>query len=154
MLQLESVSHVYSFHSYEKNLVRILVPEHLRQKVPQATVQTNNSSEPDIHLRDNVSVMEYYSSTLVFQDRLDTSQFPNTFADFDAQCLEQLLQYQADLYLIGTGGTARFPHRSIHQQIYARKLAIDFMDTGAACRTYNILTGEDRKVAALIFLDQ
>jgi len=152
MLQLESISHVYSFHSYEKNLIRIIVPENLhRQMETEHQFSDKDTSSSDS--TNGYSIREFSSTTLVCQDQLHIGQFPGSFSDFDQHCLEHLLQYNADNYLIGTGESAKFPDSSIHQQIYTRKLAIDFMDSGAACRTYNILSGEKRKVAALIFMD-
>ncbi len=153
MLQLESVSHVYSFHSYEKNLIRIAVPGNLRQQTEFKNTDSDNSISSNTSGSD-FSIREFGTTVMVYQNQLENGEFPETFAKFDEHCLELLLQYHADIYLIGTGTTAKFPEISMHKQIYERKLAIDFMDTGAACRTYNILTGEDRKVAALIFLDQ
>jgi uncharacterized protein len=152
MLQLESISDIYSFHSYEKNLIRIIVPVNLHQQTETENQFSNKGASSSDSTNDS-SIRELSSTTFVYQDQLNTRQFPGTFSDFDEYCLEHLLQYNADIYLIGTGESAKFPSRSIHQQIYTRKLAIEFMGTGAACRTYNILTGEKRKVAALIFMD-
>ena len=80
--------------------------------------------------------------------------FFENFTDFDENCIKQLLKQDAEIFLIGTGQLSKFPEKPILQYIAQHKLSIDFMDTGAASRTFNILTGENRKVAALIFFDQ
>lgn len=55
-----------------------------------------------------------------------------------------------ELLLIGCGaGFAQIP-RPIRDAARARRITIDAMDTGAACRTYNILMAEGRRVAALL----
>jgi len=55
-----------------------------------------------------------------------------------------------DVVLVGCGarmGAIPFPLR---QALKERGLAVEFMDTGAACRTYNVLMAEGRRVAAAL----
>ncbi|MBM3618852.1 MAG: hypothetical protein FJX23_09985 [Alphaproteobacteria bacterium] len=55
-----------------------------------------------------------------------------------------------ELLLVGCGnGFAQIP-RAVREAAKARRITIDAMDTGAACRTYNILMAEGRRVAALL----
>lgn len=55
-----------------------------------------------------------------------------------------------ELLLLGCGnGFAQVP-RAVREAAKARRLTIDAMETGAACRTYNILMAEGRRVAALL----
>lgn len=69
-------------------------------------------------------------------------------AHFDA-----LLAERPDVVLVGTGVRQRFGHPSLHAALSAAGIGVDFMTTAAACRTYNILVSEDRKVVALLFHD-
>lgn len=56
--------------------------------------------------------------------------------------------------LIGTGAKQFFPTRAFRDELRACGLVIETMDTGAACRTYNVLMAEGRDVAAaLIAID-
>jgi uncharacterized protein len=55
-----------------------------------------------------------------------------------------------ELLLVGTGAKLFLLPSSLRAEIRALGLAIDIMDTGAACRTYNILIGEERRVAAAL----
>ena len=70
-----------------------------------------------------------------------------TPADF-----EQVLQRSAEIeiLLIGTGKTMRPISPEIKSMLKAKKIAVDVMDSGAACRTYNVLMSEERKVAAAV----
>jgi len=70
-----------------------------------------------------------------------------TPADF-----EQVLQRSAEIeiLLIGTGKTMRPISPEIKSMLKAKKIAVDIMDSGAACRTYNVLMSEERKVAAAV----
>ncbi|MAN61574.1 MAG: hypothetical protein CMI60_06470 [Parvibaculum sp.] len=55
-----------------------------------------------------------------------------------------------DLLLIGTGVSLRFPSREVRDHLTNIPLHFEVMDTGAACRTYNVLLGEQRRVAAAL----
>jgi uncharacterized protein len=66
--------------------------------------------------------------------------------------LEPIFALQPDVVLLGTGPKQSFPARVIRQAFMARKIGLEVMDLGAACRTYNILVQEERRVAAVLFL--
>ena len=55
-----------------------------------------------------------------------------------------------DVVLLGLGATVANPPFELRRALKDRGLAIDFMDTGAACRTYNVLMAEGRRVAAAL----
>jgi len=58
----------------------------------------------------------------------------------------------ADIVLLGTGPRQRFPHPKLTAPLGAARVGLEVMDLKAACRTYNILVAEERKVAlALVF---
>ncbi len=52
--------------------------------------------------------------------------------------------------LLGTGPTQSFPSRALKQELRSQGMVVEAMDTGAACRTYNVLMAEGRKVAAAL----
>jgi uncharacterized protein len=62
------------------------------------------------------------------------------------------LALQPDVLLIGTGSQHRFAHPRLYRALADAGIGVEFMDTPAACRTYNILMAEDRKVVAAILL--
>lgn len=57
---------------------------------------------------------------------------------------------EVELLLIGTGSGTAFIDPSIRQALKAKNINVDVMDTGAACRTYNVLIAEERRVAAAL----
>lgn len=70
-----------------------------------------------------------------------------TPADF-----EFLASLDAEIILLGTGQQIRFPRPELLRPLVAAHKGLEAMDIRAACRTYNILAGEGRKVlAALLF---
>ncbi len=59
---------------------------------------------------------------------------------------------QPELIIFGSGERIRFPHPSCLQNLYARRIGVETMDTFAACRTFNFLAGEGRRVIAALLL--
>lgn len=78
-----------------------------------------------------------------------------TVAGFDALSEENFVYFltlQPEVLLLGTGAQQRFPHPSLYRALTDAGISLECMDTPAACRTYNILVAEDRKVIAAILI--
>lgn len=65
---------------------------------------------------------------------------------------EQLAELSVEVIILGTGPALEFPQPALSQALMRRHIGLEVMDTVAACRTYNILAGDDRKVAAALML--
>lgn len=63
---------------------------------------------------------------------------------------EWLRQQQPEIVLLGTGPKLRFPHPALTRPLIEARIGLEVMDTGAACRTYNLLAGEGRKVLVAV----
>jgi uncharacterized protein len=77
------------------------------------------------------------------------------FDHLDASDLEQLLALKSqgiELIVLGSGTKLRFLPPAWLKTLHAQRLGVECMDTPAACRTYNILAGEGRQVAAALLL--
>ena len=68
-------------------------------------------------------------------------------ADFD-----KLIDLGAELVIFGSGPSLRFPHPQWLEGLYNKRIGVETMDTHAACRTYNFLAGEGRKVVAALLI--
>ena len=64
--------------------------------------------------------------------------------------VQQLAELGADIVLLGTGASLRFPHPRLARALARAGIGLEVMDTQAACRTFNILVAEERKVAAAL----
>ena len=74
-------------------------------------------------------------------------------AGFDALRPEDFLVFETlgvDIILLGTGARQRFPHPRLTAALARAGIGVEVMDLQAACRTYNILVAEERKVAAAL----
>jgi uncharacterized protein len=74
------------------------------------------------------------------------------FDALQASHFERLAEMDADLVIFGSGERLRFPKPALLQALYARNIGVETMDTHAACRTYNFLASEGRKVVAALLL--
>jgi uncharacterized protein len=75
-----------------------------------------------------------------------------SFDALTAENFDELSKLGADIVLLGTGPKQRFPHPRLTAALGAARVGLEVMDLKAACRTYNILVAEERKVAlALLF---
>jgi uncharacterized protein len=68
------------------------------------------------------------------------------------ELLEAALAMEPLILLLGTGTRQVFPSAELMSQVQQRGIGLEIMDTAAACRTYNILAGENRKVVAALIL--
>lgn len=91
-------------------------------------------------------------SFVLAPDRL-VEDWPVTRAEqFDAAAAEAIAALEPEVVLLGTGERQRFPPREATVTLLRRRIGIEVMDNAAACRTYNLLAGEGRRVVAAIML--
>lgn len=87
---------------------------------------------------------------LVFRQAVWTERLPADVATLEARHLEILAGEGLEVVLIGSGDRVRFPEPAVTAPLYERGIGVEVMDTGAACRTFNLLASEQRAVAALL----
>lgn len=75
-----------------------------------------------------------------------------SFADLTAAHFERIAALAPEVVIFGSGPKLRFPHPSLLRPLIERRIGVETMDTGAACRTYNVLAGESRSVVAALLL--
>lgn len=64
--------------------------------------------------------------------------------------VERIAQFGASIVLAASAAGGRLPPAAVRRAFEARGIALEAMDLGAACRTYNVLAQEDRQVLALL----
>jgi uncharacterized protein len=65
-----------------------------------------------------------------------------------------VIELNCEILLLGTGQQQRFPPPALLRELMAARIGVEIMDTGAACRTFNILVAEGRNVAAALLLEK
>jgi len=98
-----------------------------------------------------VSDVAWRGAILVFPDRVLTWS-ETRIADLTSASFAALSDSdpRPDILLIGTGSRTTMLPSGLRAELRALGFAIETMDTGAACRTYNLLVGEERRVAAAL----
>ena len=94
----------------------------------------------------------YVSSVIVTAAAVIEGWRPATAQDITASDLEPLLGLGSDIVLLGTGARQQFPGPAVLRVLHERRIGVEIMDTAAACRTYNVLAGEGRPVAAALIV--
>jgi uncharacterized protein len=116
-------------------------------------------ARPDIHLirgygpgevRINDQVL--HANCIVTADALIMDWKARNSDSLTLEELQPILDLKPELVLLGTGSKQRFPPSTVRSLFTSRRIGLETMDLGAACRTYNILVQEERRVAAALFL--
>ena len=91
-------------------------------------------------------------SCLVTADQLITDWSPASFAELAPAHLEAIFALEPEVVLLGTGPTQRFAPPEVRGEFVRRRIGLEVMQLGAACRTFNVLVQEERRVLAALFL--
>jgi uncharacterized protein len=99
-----------------------------------------------------VGELDIRSSCLVTASTLTTDWQPSSVDELAREHLDALFALAPEVIVLSTGVQQRFPRAALRAEFATRKIGLEVMEVGAACRTYNVLVGEQRKVLAAILL--
>jgi uncharacterized protein len=120
----------------------------LSHELPEGFLYFRSCSADTVTIVDRVLTRSF----LLAPDRL-VEEWPVVSADqFDLSAVDALLALDPEVILLGTGPRQAFPPREAQVALLRRQIGIEVMDNAAACRTYNLLAGEGRRVVAAIML--
>lgn len=91
-------------------------------------------------------------SLVISSEHLIRDWPPQCLAELTADHLATAIAHKPEILIIGTGAQLRFPHASLIAQLQAQGIGVEIMDTPAACRTYNVLVSEQRRVTAALLM--
>lgn len=94
----------------------------------------------------------YGHSIVVLAEQVRVDWSVAGFDQLDEAHFSYFLALRPDVLLLGTGPRQRFPHPRLYRALTDAGIAVECMDTPAACRTYNILVAEGRRAIAAILL--
>jgi len=103
----------------------------------------------------SVNGTEYTDNILITANAVFPNWFSGKCADltvdhFAALWSDDFVGEKPEIVLLGTGSQHTFPDMSLLVELKNRNLAMEVMNTRAACRTYSVLVGENRPVAAAL----
>jgi uncharacterized protein len=99
-----------------------------------------------------VNDQTYARSLVLMPDRLLEPWGPDRVTDLALKDFMQIAELHPEVVLLGTGLRLRFPDAAMTRPLMELRIGLEVMDTAAACRTYNILMGEGRRVAAALMM--
>ncbi len=76
---------------------------------------------------------------------------PARFSDLTIAHFVAVAELGAEIIIVGSGLRQLFIHHSVSNELAARGIGVESMNTAAACRCYNVLAAEHRAVAGVIF---
>lgn len=95
----------------------------------------------------------YKHSVLLSSDGATLEWAAKSFNDLEASHFSQMVDLMPELILIGTGSRQQFPRPDLLKTLISARIGFEIMDSQAACRTYNILVGEGRKVLLALIVE-
>ncbi len=93
-----------------------------------------------------------HTTSLLLTADLLTRWAPQSFAELAAAHFDRIVPLAPEILVLGTGPRLQFPAPPLTRMLVEARIGLEVMDTPAACRTYNILMGEGRKVAAALIV--
>lgn len=99
-----------------------------------------------------INRQKFEKSLLVFPDRDTQTWACDSIQSADQTSLMMIIEYKPELVVLGSGSHFAFPDFELQAWLQANGVGCEVMDSAAACRTYNVLLAEKRKVAAALLL--
>jgi len=131
----------YTFRSYEPGKVQIFSP------LGQDLIVSPDTAAAV------AKVHTLSRSLLMLPNELIEDWGPATLDELTAEHLQPLLAHKPELLILGTGDKIRFPKPQVTQVLLTRGIGVEVMGNGAACRTYNYLISDLRRVAVALLMD-
>ena len=136
-----SQSSSLSIRSYGPGQVTLAVPERARIGDAPADEATT------LHGLETVR-----TSLILSAEQAITDWPPQRWDELEEQHFDAVLELEPEVILFGSGETLRFPPPHVVRAVSARGIGLETMDTAAACRTFNILVAEGRRVVAALLM--
>lgn len=123
----------YVIHAYGEGEITVGLPTHERTAA-------------------NEGKLRLTCSFLITAEQLTTDWPPERLEELRREHLDPLAALQPDVVIFGVGPTLRFPDPAILAPLTEKGIGVEVMDSRAACRTYNVLAGEGRRVAGALLM--
>jgi uncharacterized protein len=100
-----------------------------------------------------INLVRHSGSLLVLPEAPVIPWPVSSFDQLSAEHFAMLVDSAPEVVVFGSGERLRFPHPRLTAALTAKRIGVETMDFKAACRTYNILMAEGRKVAAALLIE-
>jgi uncharacterized protein len=94
-----------------------------------------------------------YTSSLVLTPEVVIADWtPRVFEELAATHFDSIVALKPEIVILGTGARLRFPAPACLAPLARAGIGVEVMDTAAACRTYNILASDGRRVVGALLM--
>jgi uncharacterized protein len=101
----------------------------------------------------DVNGARHHANVAVSADAITPGWSTGTLEAVTEEHIGRVAATRPEIVLLGSGAAFRFPHPSVLAPLYRAGIGVEVMDTRAACRTYNILLSEGRRVVAALIVE-
>ncbi|MBX3709825.1 MAG: Mth938-like domain-containing protein [Gammaproteobacteria bacterium] len=91
-------------------------------------------------------------SILIAPDKLIEDWQPQAIDELKAESLTPIISFKPDILLLGTGSTLVLIPVEVYGELINLGIGVEVMSTSAACRTFNVLSSENRKIMAALIV--
>lgn len=114
----------------------------------QSTYQIRSYQPGQIKVNDTI----FTQSIIISPQKLIEHWSPQDISELTADAFDIIATLKPNVLLIGTGSAMALIPLSIYGELLNQGIGVEVMNTGAACRTYNALSSENRNVVAALLL--
>ena len=134
----------YTIQGYAEGEVTVVIPRRFdRSTAPSAGEPGAGDSRRET----------FRHSLVVMPEKLITDWPPQRWEELEAAHFERLAEEAAlEVVLFGSGARLVHPDPRLTAGLLERGIGVEVMDTGSACRTYNFLMADRRRVAAALLM--
>lgn len=140
----------YGIISYAAGEITVLIPRRFEAVAPPPAEEDGGEEEggtPPIMRRETLR-----NSLIIMPELLLPDWPPQSWENLSAEHFDLMAQYQPELVLFGSGARLRHPSPRLYAGLIRRGIGVEVMDTGSACRTYNFLMTDRRRVLAALLM--
>ncbi|GMR21518.1 MAG: Mth938-like domain-containing protein [Gammaproteobacteria bacterium] len=122
--------------------------------IMQFTQDTSGSNSIQAYRQGEIIINEkrINCSVVITPDKI-LEWAPQNFDAITSEHIDQLADYQPEIVILGTGERQQFPAPHITAGLLVQGIGVEIMNTDAACRTFNVLLSENRRVVAAMILE-
>ncbi len=95
---------------------------------------------------------EIRTSCIVSATTLTRDWPPRSVEELTREHFDPLFALAPEVVVLSTGSAQKFPRAALRAEFATRRIGLEVMEVGAACRTYNVLVSEERKVLVAVLL--
>lgn len=145
-INLDYNTEAYTIRSYTPTQIVVSIPGRM------VNMDENNERYQDLFAERKIPTIVCTTSVIITPDTLIENWAPTSVADLSAEHFATLADFQPEVILLGTGNRIQFPSPAITLPLLKQRIGVEVMDTAAACRTYNFLTADGRRVVAALMI--